>query len=63
MVNDIVQLSEDSFLVAPNINKVNLLVNGQLTMLKTSDNFVPMVNGFLKCGDLRCEAGYLHIDR
>ncbi len=51
MVNDIIELGEDSFLVATNTNMVNLLVNGQIKMLQTVGNLSPLVNCFLKSND------------
>ena len=46
LVNDILEIGNDSFLVATNINALNLLVNGQMLVLKTADSFCPLVNQF-----------------
>jgi signal transduction histidine kinase/ligand-binding sensor domain-containing protein len=51
MVNDILEVGDDSLLVAPNINEMNLLVRGQMTKFTPIDNFSPTINFFLKCNN------------
>ena len=49
MVNDIVEVGDDSLLVATNINEMNLLVRGQMKKFIPADKFCPTINYFLKC--------------
>ena len=51
MVNDILEIGNDSILVATNINRLNILVGGQMKLFSTTDNFCPVVNQFLKSED------------
>ncbi|HMH33422.1 MAG TPA: histidine kinase [Puia sp.] len=51
LVNDILEISPDSLLLAVNIRKVHTLVNGVIGDLKTTDGFCPLVNQFLKSED------------
>lgn len=51
LVNDIVEISPDSFLIATNVAALNTLVNGKIGRYITADNFYPVVNKFLKGTD------------
>jgi signal transduction histidine kinase/ligand-binding sensor domain-containing protein len=51
MVNDVLEVGNDSILVATNTNKLNVLVNGVATLFKTSDGFSPTISQFLKSKD------------
>jgi len=51
MVNDVVEVGDDSLLVAPNINEMNLLVRGQMSKFIAKDQFTPTINYFLKCNN------------
>jgi hypothetical protein len=51
MINDVVEAGEDSFFVAVNTTKMNVLVNGQIRDFQTDDNFSPTVNHLLKSND------------
>ncbi|MFI5186848.1 MAG: two-component regulator propeller domain-containing protein [Chitinophagales bacterium] len=51
LVNDIVEVGPDSFLVATNAPKLNTLVRGKIGTYKTADNFYPVINRFLKSKD------------
>jgi len=51
MVNDIVEVGDDSLLVATNINEMNLLVRGQMSKFIAKDQFSPTINYFLKCNN------------
>ncbi len=51
LVNDMAEVTPDSFLVATNTQKLNTLVNGRIGNYKTADNFCPLVNHFLKSAD------------
>ena len=51
LINDIVEVGPDSFLVATNAAKLNTLVKGRIGIYKTADNFYPVINHFLKSND------------
>lgn len=51
LVNDIVEMGEDSIWILPNDNKIHCIVKGELKNFKTADNFVPLINQLLKCSD------------
>jgi signal transduction histidine kinase/streptogramin lyase len=51
LINDIVEVGPDSLLVATNAAKLNTLVKGKIGVYRTSDNFYPVVNRFLKSTD------------
>jgi signal transduction histidine kinase/ligand-binding sensor domain-containing protein len=51
LINDIVEVGPDSFLVATNVAKLNTLVKGKIGVFQTADNFYPVVNRFLKSND------------
>jgi ligand-binding sensor domain-containing protein len=51
LVNDVVEITPDSFLVATNVRKLNTLAQGRIGLLKTTDQFYPTVNHFLKASD------------
>jgi len=51
LINDIVEVGPDSSLVATNSAKLNTLVKGKIGVYRTSDNFYPVVNRFLKSND------------
>ena len=44
MINDILEMGEDSFWIIPNANKINCLVNGKLQDYVTADKFIPLIN-------------------
>jgi signal transduction histidine kinase/ligand-binding sensor domain-containing protein len=48
IVNDIIEMGDDSLWIAVNSAKVNCLVKGKISVLRTADNFLPLVNKFLK---------------
>lgn len=48
IVNDIVEITPDSFLVATNVSSLNTLAKGRIGNFKTSDNFCPVINRFFK---------------
>lgn len=48
VVNDIVEITPDSFLVATNTQKLNTLVHGKIGVYQTVDHFYPTVNRFFK---------------
>ncbi|MEO5905092.1 MAG: ATP-binding protein [Saprospiraceae bacterium] len=51
LVNDIIEITPDSFLIAPNSSFLNTLVKGRIGSFKTADNFYPVINKFLKSKD------------
>src|ERR1700730_4026261 len=51
VVNDVLEITPDSFWVATNINKLNCLVKGNIKTLKPTDGFSPVINSFLKTKD------------
>jgi len=51
LINDVVEVGPDSFLVATNAAKLNTLVKGRIGIYKTADNFYPVINHFLKSID------------
>lgn len=51
LVNDIVEITPDSFLIATNTQKLNTLVHGKIGTYQTSDGFCPVINRFLKSSD------------
>jgi signal transduction histidine kinase/ligand-binding sensor domain-containing protein len=48
LVNDIIEIGDDSLLIATNSGKLNILVNGKISLLKTIDGFSPTGNRFYK---------------
>jgi signal transduction histidine kinase len=51
LVNDIVEVAPDSFLLATNALRLNTLVRGRVGIFKTADNFYPVINRFFHCSD------------
>jgi ligand-binding sensor domain-containing protein len=51
LVNDIVEMGEDSIWVLSNDNHIHCLVKGKLKNFNTADNFIPLVNQLIKCSD------------
>lgn len=54
LVNDIIEIAPDSFLVATNVDKLNTLVNGKVGVFQTSDNFYPVINSFFRSSNGNC---------
>jgi|SRR5688572_27397290 len=51
LVNDIIEVGPDSFLLATNVSTLNTLVRGRVNTFKTADNFCPVINRFFKSSD------------
>ena len=51
LVNDIVEMGDDSLWVVPNGAAVHCLVHGRLKDLHTADNFCPVINQLLRGSD------------
>ncbi|MGZ8545616.1 MAG: ligand-binding sensor domain-containing protein, partial [Flavisolibacter sp.] len=51
LVNDLMEIAPDSFLVATNTNTLNTLVKGEIGLYKTQNNFSPVINRLLKSSE------------
>jgi len=51
IINDIVELGDDSILIIPNAAKLHCLVRGHITDFLTSDGFYPLINKLIHCSD------------
>ncbi len=51
LINDIVQMGEDSLWIIPNGSALHCLVRGVLRNIKTADNFYPVTNQLVHCSD------------
>jgi signal transduction histidine kinase/ligand-binding sensor domain-containing protein len=51
LVNDIVEMGDDSIWVLVNSQKINYVVNGRLKTFTPADNFTPVINKLIKCSD------------
>ncbi|MFI5154175.1 MAG: histidine kinase [Chitinophagales bacterium] len=51
LVNDVVEMSEDSMWIVPNQAKLHCLVKGKIKDVMTSDGFYPVINKMIKCSD------------
>jgi signal transduction histidine kinase/ligand-binding sensor domain-containing protein len=53
LVNDIVEMGDDSIWVIPNGPMIHCLVHGRLTNFETSDHFYPVINQLIRSEDGR----------
>jgi signal transduction histidine kinase/ligand-binding sensor domain-containing protein len=53
MINDIVEMGDDSLWIVPNGNAMHCMVHGIIkdVNLKSTDHFFPVINQLVKCGD------------
>src|SRR5580658_1392594 len=51
LINDIVEMGEDSLWIIPNGSALHCLVRGVLRNIKTADNFYPVTNQLVHCSD------------
>ena len=51
LVNDIVEMGDDSVWVLVNDQKINYVVNGRLKTFTPDDNYTPVINKLIKCSD------------
>jgi signal transduction histidine kinase len=51
IVNDILEIGNDSLLIATNTNQLNLLVNGKIEIFKIQNGNAPLVNHFYRHDD------------
>ena len=51
LVNDIVEMGDDSIWVIPNTRAIHCLVHGILRDIVTADHFYPIINQLIRCSD------------
>ena len=51
LVNDIVEMGDDSVWVLVNAQTIKYVVNGRLKTFTPADNFTPVINKLIKCSD------------
>ena len=51
LVNDVVEMGDDSVWVLVNSQKINYVVNGRIKTFTPVDNFTPVINKLIKCSD------------
>ena len=51
LINDIVEMGDDSVWVLVNSQKINYVVNGRIKTFTPADNFTPVINKLIKCSD------------
>jgi signal transduction histidine kinase/ligand-binding sensor domain-containing protein len=51
LINDVVEMGDDSLWIIPNGNALHCLVRGVLRNIKTADNFYPVTNQLVHCSD------------
>lgn len=51
LVNQVIEMGEDSFWVIPNGGMLHSLVHGQIRNIETTDHFYPVINQLIKCSD------------
>src|SRR5512147_2046999 len=51
LVNDVVEMGEDSVWIISNAKKINYIKNGRLKVFTPADNFTPVINKLIKCSD------------
>ena len=51
LVNDVVEMGDDSVWVIVNSQTINYVVNGRLKTFTPADSFTPVINKLLKCSD------------
>lgn len=56
LVNDVIEISPDSLLIATNAPDLNVMVNGKIESYQTTDGFYPVINRFFKSND-----GFLYV--
>ena len=67
LVNDIIEVGDDSLLIAPNTGILNTLVKGKISRLNTQNNFCPVINYFYQHSDksiyLACDEGLFQLEK
>ena len=51
LVNDVVEMGDDSVWILVNAQQINYVVNGRLKTFTPVDNYTPVINKLLKCSD------------
>src|SRR5688572_225324 len=51
MINQVIEMGDDSLWVIPNYSKIHCLVKGKIKDLITADAFYPVINELMKCSD------------
>jgi signal transduction histidine kinase/ligand-binding sensor domain-containing protein len=51
LVNDIVELGDDSLLIIPNFRALHVMVHGIIRNVPTTDQYYPVTNQLIKCSD------------
>ncbi len=51
LINDIVEMGDDSLWIVPNTNQLQYMVHGEVKNYQTADNFCPVINQLIKCSD------------
>jgi signal transduction histidine kinase/ligand-binding sensor domain-containing protein len=51
LINDIVEMGDDSVWVLVNSQKINYVINGRIKTFTPVDNFTPVINKLIKCSD------------
>jgi signal transduction histidine kinase/ligand-binding sensor domain-containing protein len=51
LINDVVEMGDDSIWIIPNGAKLQCLVKGEIKDVLTSDGFYPVINKMIKCSD------------
>src|SRR5688572_26412889 len=51
LVNQVLEMGNDSLWIIPNADQIHCLVNGRLKDYKTADGFCPVINKLIKCSD------------
>ena len=51
LINDIVEMGDDSVWIIPNTTALQCLVHGILKNIHTADHFYPVINQLIKCSD------------
>ena len=51
LINDIVEMGDDSLWIIQNTNTLQCLVHGMLRNVATADHFCPIINQLIKCSD------------
>ena len=51
LINDIVEMGDDSIWILVNSQKIHYVVNGRIKTFTPADNFTPVINKLIKCSD------------
>src|SRR5580698_7584156 len=51
LVNDVIELGDDSLLIVPNARALQVMVRGIIRNIPTTDQYYPVTNQLIKCSD------------